>query len=45
MSRPLYRRVAKLEAISRPPTRIVFEYVYAFLIEYQTFKAQGRERT
>ena len=28
MSRPLYRRVAKLEAISTPPTRIVFEYVY-----------------
>ena len=28
MSRPLYRRVAKLEAVSRPPMRIVFEYVY-----------------
>ena len=28
MSRPLYRRVAKLEAAFRPPTRIVFEYVY-----------------
>ena len=28
MSRPLYRRVAKLEAVSRPPMRIVFEYLY-----------------
>ena len=28
MSRPLYRRVAKLEAVSRPPMRIIFEYVY-----------------
>ena len=27
-SRPLHRRVAKLEAVSRPPSRIVFEYVY-----------------